>query len=43
MLMVVVSVVHVPVPTTVYDIVLGGDAVTVAPVVALKPIAGDQV
>jgi hypothetical protein len=30
------------VPVTVYVVVLVGEAVTVAPVVALKPVAGDQ-
>jgi hypothetical protein len=33
---------HVPLPVTVYVVVVAGVAVTVAPVVALKPVAGDQ-
>jgi hypothetical protein len=32
-----------PVPVTVYVVVVAGDAVTDAPVVALKPVAGDHV
>jgi hypothetical protein len=31
------------VPDTVYTVVTVGDAVTVAPVVALRPVDGDQV
>jgi hypothetical protein len=35
--------VHVPVPTTVYVVVTDGLAVTTDPVVALRPVEGDQV
>ena len=34
---------HEPTPVTVYVVVVAGDAITLTPVVALNPVAGDHV